>query len=122
MQDENRKVHTVYGIEAVGANGEIIQGYPDVFSDRQKAEHFAGVQRMRIVAFSFFRSCGGRFNGEKIICSGKTRIYPNQNGVTGFECGDIVHTYYDDAAQMRDHYIEHGGSAAVQGQSQPSSC
>lgn len=42
--------------------------------------------------------------------------------VTGFECGDIVHTYYDDAAQMRDHYIEHGGSAAVQGQSQPSSC
>ena len=43
VQDENRKVHTVYGIEAVGANGEIIQGYPDVFSDRQKAEHFAGL-------------------------------------------------------------------------------
>ncbi len=43
VQDENRRVHTVYGIEAVGANGEIIQGYPDVFSDRQKAEHFAGL-------------------------------------------------------------------------------
>ena len=43
VQDESRKVHTVYGIEAVGANGEIIQGYSDVFSDRQKAERFAGL-------------------------------------------------------------------------------
>lgn len=43
VQDENGKVHTVYGIEAVGADGEILKGYSDVFFDRQRAERFAGL-------------------------------------------------------------------------------
>lgn len=41
VNDEERMAHTVYGIEAVGSEGEILSSYPDVFFDRQKAEHFA---------------------------------------------------------------------------------
>lgn len=42
-QDEERRSHTVYGIEAVSAGGEVLSSYPDVFFDRQKAEYFAGL-------------------------------------------------------------------------------
>ena len=41
MLDEERQAHTVYGIEAIGAGGEILSSFPDVFSDKQKAECFA---------------------------------------------------------------------------------
>lgn len=41
--DEENKAHTVYGIEAIDTEGEIRASYPDVFSDRQKAECFAAL-------------------------------------------------------------------------------
>ena len=41
MHDEERKAHTVYGIEAVGSDGKILSGFSDVFFDKQKAECFA---------------------------------------------------------------------------------
>ena len=41
--DEERQAHTVYGIEAIGTDGEILSSFPDVFSDKQKAECFAGL-------------------------------------------------------------------------------
>lgn len=40
MQNEERKTHTVYGIEAVSPEGKILLGFSDIFFDRQKAEHF----------------------------------------------------------------------------------
>lgn len=40
VQDEERKVHTVYGVEAVGAGGEILLKFSDVFFDRKRAECF----------------------------------------------------------------------------------
>ncbi len=40
VYDEDRIAHTVYGIDAVGSEGKILSSYPDVFFDRQKAEHF----------------------------------------------------------------------------------
>ena len=43
MLDEERQAHTVYGIEAIGAEGEVLSSFSDVFSDRQKAECFAGL-------------------------------------------------------------------------------
>lgn len=43
VQDEERKVHTVYGIDAIGAGGEILSSFSDVFFDRQRAERFAGL-------------------------------------------------------------------------------
>ena len=41
VYDEDGNAYTVYGIEAVGAGGEILASIPDVFFDRQKAEHLA---------------------------------------------------------------------------------
>lgn len=41
VRDEERKAHTVYGIEAVGSGGEILSGFSDVFTEKQKAERFA---------------------------------------------------------------------------------
>ena len=43
VQDEERKTHTVYGIAAIGAGGEILSSFSDVFFDRQRAERFAGL-------------------------------------------------------------------------------
>lgn len=43
VQDEERKAHTVYGIDAIGAGGEILSSFSDVFFDRQRAERFAGL-------------------------------------------------------------------------------
>lgn len=43
VQDEERKAHIVYGIEAVGSRGEILSSFSDVFFDRQRAERFAGL-------------------------------------------------------------------------------
>ena len=43
MPDEERKAHTVYGIEAVSAAGEILSSFSDVFFDRKKAECFVGL-------------------------------------------------------------------------------
>lgn len=43
IHDEERKAHTVYGIEAVGAGGEILSSFSDVFFDRQRAERFVGL-------------------------------------------------------------------------------
>ena len=40
VQDEERKVHTVYGIDAIGAGGEILSS---LFFDGQRAERFAGL-------------------------------------------------------------------------------
>lgn len=40
VKDEERNPHTVYGVEAVSSGGEILLGFSDVFSDKQKAEHF----------------------------------------------------------------------------------
>ena len=34
MHDEERNAHTVYGIEAIGSGGEILESIPDVFFDR----------------------------------------------------------------------------------------
>lgn len=36
-------MHTVYGIDAIGAGGEILSSFSDVFFDRQRAERFAGL-------------------------------------------------------------------------------
>lgn len=41
--DEERQAHTVYGIEAIGTEGEVLSSFPDVFSDKQKAECFASL-------------------------------------------------------------------------------
>ena len=41
MLDEERQAHTVYGIEAIDTDGEILSSFPDVFADRQHAECFA---------------------------------------------------------------------------------
>lgn len=41
MHDEERNAHTVYGIEAIGSGGEILESIPDVFFDRQRAERFS---------------------------------------------------------------------------------
>lgn len=43
VQDEERKMHTVYGIEAIGSEGEVLLSYSDLFFDRQKAERFANL-------------------------------------------------------------------------------
>lgn len=43
VQDEERKVHTVYGVEAVGGGGEILLKFSDVFFDRKRAERFVGL-------------------------------------------------------------------------------
>lgn len=40
IRDEERKDHTVYGIEAVDSKGEILSSFSDLFFDRQKAESF----------------------------------------------------------------------------------
>lgn len=40
IHDEARKMHTVYGIEAVGREGETLSSCPDVFFDRERAERF----------------------------------------------------------------------------------
>lgn len=41
VQDEGKMAHTVYGIEAIDSEGEILSSYPDVFFDRKRAEHLA---------------------------------------------------------------------------------
>ena len=41
MLDEERQAHTVYGIEAIDTDGEILSSFPDVFADRQHAECLA---------------------------------------------------------------------------------
>lgn len=41
MLDEERQAHTVYGIEAIDTDGEILSSFPDVFADKQHAECFA---------------------------------------------------------------------------------
>ena len=43
IRDEERKAYTVYGIEAVNSDGEILSGFSDVFFDRQKAERFVAL-------------------------------------------------------------------------------
>lgn len=40
IHDEERKSYTVYGIEAVGSEGEILSSFSDVFFDFKKAELF----------------------------------------------------------------------------------
>ena len=37
---ETGETFTVYGVEAVDADGEVLAGYPDVFWDREKAAAF----------------------------------------------------------------------------------
>ena len=43
IHDEDGKKYTVYGIEAINSNGEILESYPDIFFDRQKAESFVNL-------------------------------------------------------------------------------
>lgn len=43
IHDEERKAYTVYGIDAVNSDGEVLVSVPDVFFDRQKAERFVSL-------------------------------------------------------------------------------
>ena len=40
VQDEEGNRYTVYGIEAISSEGEVLSGFSDVFFDRQRAEGF----------------------------------------------------------------------------------
>lgn len=41
VEDEERQAHTVYGIEAVDGDGEVLSSFPDVFADNERAARFA---------------------------------------------------------------------------------
>lgn len=41
VEDEERLTHTVYGIEAVSDDGEILSSFSDVFADSRQAARFA---------------------------------------------------------------------------------
>lgn len=43
VQDEDGREHTVYGIEAIADGGETLASYPDVFFNKDKAEHLIGL-------------------------------------------------------------------------------
>ncbi len=43
VRDEEGKIHTVYGVEAIGVGGEILLKFSDVFFDRQRAERFVSL-------------------------------------------------------------------------------
>ncbi len=43
IHDEYGKEYIVYGIEAVDFNGKILQSFPDIFFDKQKAEAFVNL-------------------------------------------------------------------------------
>lgn len=43
VKDEKRNTYTVYGVDAIGSDGEVLSSFPDVFFDRQKAEHFVSL-------------------------------------------------------------------------------
>lgn len=43
VQDEKKRVHTVYGIEAIDSAGKVLSSFPDVFFDRRAAERFVGL-------------------------------------------------------------------------------
>lgn len=43
VEDEERRTHTVYGIEAVGEGGETLSSFSDVFAGSRQAERFAGL-------------------------------------------------------------------------------
>ncbi len=43
VQDEERQMHMVYGIEAIGSDGEVLSSFSDLFFDRKKAECFANL-------------------------------------------------------------------------------
>lgn len=54
VHDEERKAHTVYGIEAIGSGGEILSSISDVFFDEQKAERFADLCNSEGLSFVHF--------------------------------------------------------------------
>lgn len=43
IHDEYGRKYTVYGIESIDSKGKILQSYPDIFFDRQKAERFVNL-------------------------------------------------------------------------------
>lgn len=43
IYDEERKAYTVYGIDAISSEGDILLTFSDVFFDRQKAERFVSM-------------------------------------------------------------------------------
>lgn len=43
IHDEDGKKYTVYGIDAVDFNGKILESFPDIFFDIQKAEVFVNL-------------------------------------------------------------------------------
>ena len=43
IQDERRNPYTVYGIDAVRSDGELILSFSDIFSDRQQASRFVSL-------------------------------------------------------------------------------
>ncbi len=43
VHDEDRKAYTVYGIDAISSEEEILSSFSDVFFDRQKAERFVNL-------------------------------------------------------------------------------
>ena len=43
IYDEDGNKYTVYGIEAVDPNGNVLVSFPDIFFDKQKAEHFVNL-------------------------------------------------------------------------------
>ncbi len=40
VKDEDGQYHTVYGIEAVDADGKVLQSFEDIFFDLEKAVEF----------------------------------------------------------------------------------
>lgn len=55
MFDEERNAHTVYGIEAIDSDGEILSSFSDVFFDRQQAESFVGLCNDENLSLIHFR-------------------------------------------------------------------
>lgn len=41
--DDSEKEHIIYGIQALDKNGTVLLSFPDVFFNRQKANHFVNL-------------------------------------------------------------------------------
>ena len=54
VHDEKRKPYIVYGIEAVGSDGEVVVIFSDMFSDKRKAEYFVNLFNSGGLSLSHF--------------------------------------------------------------------